>query len=130
MAKVHRSIRLEESTAAAIREAAQAEGVSDSAYITAAIEARLNGGEAERGGEDAKEADATRELVDTLKDTMAMMRSQLEAKDEQIKALSAVAMGMQRRLEAAEAKAETVEAEAVSGDAATERRGLFARLFG
>lgn len=141
MAKIHKTMRLEEETAERIR-ALMEDGETETAAYARVIEAGLETleprlkpektgagdgapGASERRGDG--EAEALLDHIGTLKEANARLIDQLAAKDAQIEALTRITEQAQA-LTAIEAKRGTMALE--SEDGKRRRRGLFARIFG
>lgn len=112
MAKVHKSLRIDEGLASRVSALAE-DGESEAAAYSRVIEA---GVDALSGEADARASS----LAGALSDHIDSLKAQLAAKDEQIKALSALADQSQRLQAMAETKA--LEAGESAEQAATQER--------
>lgn len=155
MAKVHKSLRIEQALADRVR-AAMAEGETETAAYARVIETGLDALEARAkpdAAEDAAsgkqegtkeqtaaegrptpgerrgngETEVLRDYVATLKDANARLTEQMAVKDEQIAALTRITEQSQALHAITEHKG-TMALESETGK--EKRRGLFSRLFG
>lgn len=158
MGKLHKTLRVEEETAARV-EALKAEGESEAATYTRVILAGLDTLEATGSGEEAAKSDreapeggdqgalvrSLTEHIDTLKAANEELSGQLRVKDSQIEALTAITQAAQaldgygRKQLAEPSEADVIEVPEEAGTANEQRnesqeepkrRGLFSRLFG
>ena len=129
MGKVHKSLRVDEATAARVS-ALGADGETEAAtynrVLAAGVDA-LERGEPSGDGQGAELVAALRAHIDTLKAANDELSGQMAVKDEQIHALSVLTAQAQQ----ATAKAlESPQADESGGDDEGKRRGIWARLFG
>lgn len=152
MGKLHKTLRIEEGTAARV-DALKAEGESEAAAYTRvicagldALEATGSGGEAATDGDQAALVRSLTEHIDTLKATTEELSGQLRVKDSQIEALTAITQAAQaldgygRKQLTEPSETEVIEVPEEAGTANEQRntasqeepkrRGLFSRIFG
>ena len=151
MGKLHKTLRIEEDTAARV-DALKAEGESEAAAYARVICAGLDalegagsGEEAATGGDQAALVRSLTEHIDTLKTTTEELSGQLRVKDSQIEALTAITQAAQaldgygRKQLAEPSETDVIEVPEEAGTANEQRnesqeepkrRGLFSRLFG
>lgn len=140
MARIHKTLRLDEDVAArvgALKEEGESEAAAYSRVICAGVEALETPARGEGGGNQAALVSSLAEHIDTLREANEALRGQLRIKDAQIEALTGITQAAQalqglahRQLED-KAAGDVIEVAGDGGQGAEgKRRGFLSRLFG